>query len=76
MIEPEHPRLPVVRRCALVSIGRSGLHHRPAGETPLDLAPMRPTDARFLETPWYARGGRRGTCGARATRSAAGGCGG
>jgi hypothetical protein len=25
MIEPEHPQLSIVRQCALVSIGRSGL---------------------------------------------------
>ncbi|WP_254453610.1 IS3 family transposase [Siccirubricoccus sp. G192] len=53
MIEPEHPRLSVVRQCELVSISRSGLHHRPAGETALNLELMRLIDAQFLETPWY-----------------------
>ena len=50
MIEPEHPRLSVVRQCELVLIGRSGFHHRLAGETPLNLALLRLIDAQFLET--------------------------
>ena len=53
MIEPDHPRLSVVRQCELVSISRSGFYHRPAGETPRNLALMRLIDAQFLETPWY-----------------------
>ena len=53
MIEPEHPRLSIARQCELVSISRSGFHHRPAGETPLNLELMRLIDAQFLETPWY-----------------------
>jgi len=52
VIEPEHPRLSIARQCELVSISRSGLCHRPAGETPLNLALMRLIDAQFLETPW------------------------
>ncbi|MGG5891197.1 IS3 family transposase [Falsiroseomonas sp. HC035] len=53
MIEPEHPRLSVVRQCALVSISRSGFYRRPAGETLANLELMRLVDAQFLETPWY-----------------------
>jgi putative transposase len=53
MIEPEHPQLSVARQCELVSISRSGLYHRPAGETALNLELMRLIDAQFLETPWY-----------------------
>jgi putative transposase len=53
MIEPEHPRLSIVRQCELVSISRSGFYHRPAGETALNLALMRLVDEQFLETPWY-----------------------
>jgi len=53
MIEPGHPRLSVVRQCALVSISRSGFYRRPAAETPLNLELMRLIDAQFLETPWY-----------------------
>jgi putative transposase len=53
MIEPGSPQLPIVRRCELVSIGRSGFYHRPAGETALNLALMRLIDTQFPETPWY-----------------------
>ena len=53
MIEPEHPRLSIVRQCELVSISRSGFYHRPAGETALNLDLMRLIDGQFLETPWY-----------------------
>jgi putative transposase len=53
IIEPEHPRLSVVRQCELVSISRSGFYYRPAGETPLSLMLMRLIDEQFLETPWY-----------------------
>jgi len=53
MIEPEHPRLSVVRQCELVSISRSGFYYRPGGETPLNLTLMRLIDEQFLETPWY-----------------------
>jgi putative transposase len=42
-----------VRQCELVSISRSGIYDRPAGETPLNLELMRLIDAQFLETPWY-----------------------
>ena len=41
MIEPGRPGLSVARRRELVSIGRWGFYHRPAGEAPLNLAPMR-----------------------------------
>lgn len=53
MIEPEHPRLSIVRQCELVSVSRSGFYHRPVGETLLNLELMRQVDAQFLETPWY-----------------------
>src|ERR1700742_1558005 len=53
MIEPEPPRLSVVRQCELVSISRSGFYYRSTGETPLNLTLMRLIDAQFLEAPWY-----------------------
>jgi len=53
MVEPEHPRLSIVRQCELVSISRSGFYHRPAEEMPLNLELMCLVDAQFLETPWY-----------------------
>ena len=53
MIDPDHPELPIVRQCELVSISRSGFYYQPAGETPLNLELMRLIDRQFLETPWY-----------------------
>ena len=53
MIDPEHPKLSIVRQCELVSISRSGFYYQPAGETPLNLELMRLIDRQFLETPWY-----------------------
>jgi putative transposase len=53
MIEPDHPRLSVVRQCALVSIGRSTFYREPAPETAENLVLLRLLDEQFLETPWY-----------------------
>lgn len=53
MIEPDHPRLPVVRQCALVGISRSAFYGGPRVESPANLALMRSIDAPFMETPWY-----------------------
>src|SRR6185437_4907702 len=51
--QPGHPRLSIVRQCALVSIGRSTFYRAPAPETAENLALMRLLDEQFLETPWY-----------------------
>ena len=53
MIEPEHPRLSVVRQCELVSISRSTFYREPLPQTPENLVLMRLMDEQFLETPWY-----------------------
>jgi putative transposase len=53
MVEPEHPALPIVRQCALLSISRSAYYGPVKGESPLNLELMRLIDAQFLETPWY-----------------------
>jgi putative transposase len=53
MVEPEHPRLSIVRQCELVSISRSSYYGPVAGESPLNLALMRLLDEQFLQTPWY-----------------------
>ena len=50
MIEPGHAQLSIVRQCELLLVNRSGFYHRPAGETPVNLALMRLIDAQFLET--------------------------
>jgi putative transposase len=53
MVEAGHQDLSVLRRCELLSIGRSTYYYQPAGETPENLTLMRLIDAQFLETPWY-----------------------
>ena len=53
MIEPDHPRLSIVRQCELVALSRSSFYDRPVGESAEDLALMRRIDEQFLETPWY-----------------------
>jgi putative transposase len=53
MIEPNHPRLSIVRQCNLVSISRSSFYYEGKGETPLNLELMRLIDERFLETPFF-----------------------
>jgi len=51
MIEPGHPRLSIIRQCALVSIGRSTFYRAPAPETAENLALMRLLEEQFLEGP-------------------------
>jgi putative transposase len=53
MVDQDHPVLSIIRQCELVLVNRSGLYHKPAGETALNLALMRLIDAQFMETPWY-----------------------
>ena len=53
MIEPDHPRLSIVRQCQLVSIARSSHYYVGKGESPLNLALMRLIDEQYLRTPWY-----------------------
>ena len=53
MIDPDHPRLSIVRQCDLVSISRASFYRQPAGESAENLALMRLIDEAFLECPWY-----------------------
>ena len=53
MIEPDHPRLSIVRQCELLSVTRSSYYYQPKGETALNLELMRLIDEQYLETPWY-----------------------
>ncbi len=53
MADSKHPRLSIVRQCALVSISRSSFYYEGKGEAPFNLALMRLIDEQFLETPWY-----------------------
>ena len=56
MIEPDHPRLSIVRQCALVSISRSSFYYAPAPADEATLALMRAIDKAFLEMPGTAAG--------------------
>ena len=53
MIQPNHPKLSVVRQCRLVSISRSSFYHHPRGESARNLALMAEIDRQFLDTPFY-----------------------
>jgi putative transposase len=53
LIDPAHPRLSIVRQCALVSIARSIFYREPAPETAVNLTLMRLIDEQFMKTPWY-----------------------
>lgn len=57
LVVRRHPKLSVVRQCALLGIGRSGLYYRPQGPSPEDLALMKVMDRQYLDTPFY--GSRR-----------------
>ena len=52
-MEPDHPRLSIVKQCNLLSINRSTYYYQPKGESPLNLELMRLIDEQYLETPWY-----------------------
>jgi len=53
MIEPDHPRLSIVRQCELASISRSSFYRASTVENEATLRLMRLIDEQFLETPWY-----------------------
>ena len=57
MVDREHPKLPIVRQCALLGVSRSSLYHRPKAASEEDLSLMGEIDRQYLETPFY--GSRR-----------------
>ena len=57
MVDREHPKLPIVRQCALLGVSRSGLYYRPKAVSEEDLSLMGEIDRQYLETPFY--GSRR-----------------
>jgi putative transposase len=59
MIDPAHPRLSIVRQCALAGISRSSYYYQGKGESPLNLKLMRLIDEKWLKTPFF--GSRRMT---------------
>ena len=57
MLDREHPKLPIVRQCALLRVSRSSLYYRPKAVSEEDLSLMGEIDQQYLETPFY--GSRR-----------------
>jgi len=53
LIEPDHPRLSIVKQCKLLSVNRSSYYYQPNGESDLNLELMRLIDEQYLETPFY-----------------------
>ena len=56
MIDPDHERLSIRRRCELVPISRASFCRQPAGETAETLERMRIPDEAFIEMPRYGSG--------------------
>ena len=53
MIEPEHPKLSIVKQCELMNISRSSYYYEGKGESGFNLELMRLIDEVFLEAPYY-----------------------
>jgi len=53
MIDPNEPKLSIVRQCELLSVSRSSFYFDAKGESPLNLKLMRLIDEQFLQTPFY-----------------------
>jgi putative transposase len=53
LIDPNEPRLTIVRQCQLVNISRSSFYFEAQGESPLNLELMRLIDEQFLRTPYF-----------------------
>ena len=53
MVDREHPKLPIVRQCALLKVSRSSLYYRPKAVSEEDLSLMGEIDRQYLETPFY-----------------------
>ncbi len=57
MVDRKHPKLPIVRQCALLGVTRSSIYYRPKATSEEDLSLMGEMDRQYLETPFY--GSRR-----------------
>ena len=53
MIDPDHPRLSIVRQCELASVSRASFCREPAGEREENLVLMQLIDEAFLDCPFY-----------------------
>ena len=51
MADREHPKLPIVRQCALLGVARSSLYYRPKAVSEEDLSLMSEIDRQYLEAP-------------------------
>ena len=53
IVDREHPKLPIVRQCALLGVARSSIYYRPKGASEEDLSLMGEIDRQYLETRFY-----------------------
>ena len=53
MIEPKHPRLPIVRQCELLGLARASYYHQPEPESDKNLQLMRVIDETYLAHPEF-----------------------
>jgi putative transposase len=53
MIEPEHPRLPIIRQCELLGLARASYYHKPEPESDENLKLMRVLDETHLAHPEF-----------------------
>jgi putative transposase len=53
MIEPDHPKLPIVRQCELLGLARASFYHRPKPESDENLRLMRVIDETYLAYPVF-----------------------
>lgn len=53
MIEPEHPKLSIVRQCELLGVARASYYHEPEPESDANLRLMRVIDETYLAYPVF-----------------------
>ena len=53
MIEPKHPKLPIVRQCELLGLPRASYYHQPEPESDKNLQLMRVIDETYLAYPVF-----------------------
>ncbi|MGH3598552.1 MAG: IS3 family transposase [Mycobacterium sp.] len=53
MIEPSHPKLPIMRQCELLGLARASYYHRPEPEPDENLRLMRVIDETYLAYPVF-----------------------
>ena len=53
MVDRKHPKLPIVRQCALLGVSRSSLYYRPRAVSVENPSLMGEMDRQYPETPFY-----------------------